>query len=182
MLTLTILGDEFYDEEKEEFLTIGDVTLQLEHSLLSLSKWESIVMKPFLSADDKTPAEIRQYIEAMILTQEFPPNVVDRFSTENFDAINAYIESAQSATTFGELPKVRQGRGEIVTSELIYYWMSMFGIPFYPTETWHLNRLFALIRIANLKNSKPTPMSKSEIAARNKKINDERRAKLGTKG
>ena len=99
MLKLTVGGDEFYDEEKEEFLIVGEVHLELEHSLLSLSKWESIVMRPFLSSSEKSPAEIRLYVEAMILTPEYPPNVVEGFSSENYEAVNAYIESANSATT-----------------------------------------------------------------------------------
>jgi len=94
--------------------------------------------------------------------------------------INDYLQSKESATTFGSMPE-RKGRGETITSELIYYWMTAFSIP-WEAQYWHLNRLFALIRIANIKNSKPKRMSKSEIAARNRELNAQRRAQLGTRG
>lgn len=180
MLTLVIPGDEMYDEETETFSTVGDVVLQLEHSLLSLSKWESIVQKPFLGKDEKPPDEILLYVEAMITTPNPPAGIVHRMSPENLEAINAYIASAASATTFGTMPEVK-GRGETITSELVYYWMVAFNIPF-EAETWHLNRLFSLIRICNLKNSKPKKMSRQELAARNHKLNEERRARYNTSG
>lgn len=138
-------------------------------------------MKPFLSKDEKTPAELRLYVEAMIITPNYDPNIVTKFTTEDMDAVNACINSVESATTFGIMPEAK-GRGEVVTSELIYYWMTVFNIPFQPCESWHLNRLFSLIRIANLKNSKPKKMSRQELAARNKALNDKRRAELNTKG
>jgi hypothetical protein len=180
MLTLIIQGDEYFDEGSQTFTTVGDVELTLEHSLISLSKWESILNKPFLSKEPKPPHEIRLYIEAMIISTNPPPNIVDRFAQEHMDAVNAYIDSSQSATTFGSMPEAR-GRGETITSELIYYWMVMFNIPF-ECQTWHLNRLFALIRICNLKNSKPKKMSRQQLAERNRTLNEQRREKLNTSG
>ena len=180
MLNLIIPGDEFFDETEETFHTVGDVELVLEHSLISLSKWESWVKRPFLSKDKKSPHEIRLYITAMIISDNYPPDVVSRLSRENMEAINAYIDSTESATTFGHMPEVK-GRGETVTSELIYYWMVMFNIPF-ECQTWHLNRLFSLIRICNLKNSKPKKLSRHELAARNHALNEKRRAELNTSG
>lgn len=180
MLNLIIEGDEYFHEEDQTFETVDDVELTLEHSLISLSKWESKVKRPFLSNDEKSPDEIRLYVEAMIISPNYPPDIVTRLSEENMSAINAYIDSSESATTFGSMPET-SGRGETVTSELIYYWMVMFNIPF-ECENWHLNRLFALIRICNIKNSKPKKMSRSDLAARNRALNEKRRAELNTKG
>lgn len=180
MLTIIIPGTELFNEVTSTFSTVGDVELQLEHSLLSLSKWESEYQKPFLSSSDKTPDEILGYIKMMIVSEEPSLEALSRLNQANLDAINAYINSKESATTFRET-KDRGGRGEIVTSELIYFWMTSFSIPF-ECERWHLNRLFALIRICGIKNSKPQKMSRSEIAARNQELNAQRKAQLGTRG
>lgn len=180
MLTIVVPGDEFFNEQSNEFETHGDVVLELEHSLISLSKWESKFEKPFLSNTDKTVEEILYYIEAMILTKDYPKDIFFRLTQENINDINAYIDSKQSATTFG-MNQTRKGREETITSELIYYWMVAFNIPF-ECETWHLSRLFTLIRICNIKNSPQQKMSKSEIAARNREINARRRAELKTAG
>ena len=180
MLKLIVEGTEFYNEETETFETVGDVELLLEHSLVSLSKWESKYQKPFLSKEDKSITEILFYIECMILTQDYPEEITKRFTQKNIDQINSYIESKESATTFGKMPETK-GRGEVITAELIYYWMVAFNIPF-ECETWHLNRLFSLVRICNLKNTKPKKMSKSEIAMRNRELNEQRKAMLGTRG
>lgn len=180
MLNLKIDGDEYFNEETQMFESVEDVEIQLEHSLLSLSKWESKVKRPFLSKDSRTPEEMKMYIEAMIISTDYPKDIVNKFSRKNMQEIIDYIDSSESATTFGTMPEVR-GRGEIITSELIYYWMVMFNIPF-ECENWHLNRLFALIRICNLKNSKPKQLSRHQIAARNKALNEKRRAELNTSG
>lgn len=180
MLKLIIGGEEIFDEETQTFHSSGGFELELEHSLISLSKWESILKKPFLSKLDKNRDEIMLYIKAMIITPIYPPDIVDHFSQEDVDAVMRYIESSESATTFGSMPD-HKGPGETITSELIYYWMVAFNIPF-ACENWHLNRLFSLIRICNLKNSKPKKMSRGEIMARNRKLNAERRAKYGTSG
>jgi hypothetical protein len=180
MLKIIVPGDEYFNEEDSTFETVGDVELMLEHSLISLSKWESIHQKPFLDKVDKTPEEIFDYIATMILTDDYPSDILKRFSKEDFQEINAYIESTQSATTFGAMPE-QGGRGETITSELIYYWMVAFTIPF-ECEAWHLNRLFALIKICNIKNSPPKKMSRHEAAHRNREINAARRAQYNTKG
>jgi hypothetical protein len=180
MLRLIVQGDEVYDESTETFSTVGDLILELEHSLVSLSKWESIYQKPFLSEDKKSPEEILQYVFAMLKTSDISGDVLLRLSNFNLEQINAYIESKYSATTFGQMPE-RKGRGEVITSELIYYWMVAFNIPF-ECQYWHLNRLFALIRICNIKNSKPKKMSRSEIAARNRELNEQRRKQMNTSG
>ncbi len=180
MLTITLLGRELFDEEVEEFITISDVVLDLEHSLVSLSKWESKFQKPFLGPDVKSPEEMIGYIEAMILTPDYPTDFWQRLTNEHLDQINAYIESNQSATTFGQMPD-RKARGEVITSELIYYWLVAFNVPF-ECERWHLNRLFSLIRICNIKNSKPKKRSRNEISQRNRDLNAQRRAQYNTTG
>lgn len=180
MLTITIEGDEYYNEETEEFSTVGDVVVHLEHSLLSVSKWESKYQKPFLSSGKKSPEEIFGYIKAMILDRDLDPDVLNRCSQKNIDQIQEYIDSSQSATTFGMMPE-RRGPGEVITAELIYYWMVAFTIPF-ECENWHLNRLFALIRICNIKNSSQKKMSRNELAQRNAALNAQRRKELNTTG
>jgi hypothetical protein len=180
MLKLIVVGTELFDEKTKTFDSFDDVELELEHSLISLSKWESKYQKPFLTQNEKTPEEILAYIEAMIISPFSPGEILHKLSRENIIQINEYIESSQSATTFGSMPE-RRGRGEIITAELIYYWMVAFNIPF-ECEHWHLNRLFALIRICNIKNSPPKKMSRSEIAARNRELNAARRAQYNTNG
>lgn len=181
MLRIIVSGEELYDEISETFSNFNDVVLELEHSLISLSKWESKFQKSFLdTSGDKTSEEVIEYIKAMMITPNVDEDVFSKLSNENLDQINEYIDSRQSATTFGRMPE-RKGRGEIITSELIYYWMIAFNIPF-ECQYWHLNRLFALIRICNIKNSKPKKMSKHEIATRNRELNMQRRAQLGTNG
>lgn len=181
MLTITVSGEEFWDEESESFVTPNSFELQLEHSLVSLSKWESEFKKPFLGPGEKTSEEALAYIHHMVVGTYIPREALAWLSQENADAIQEYIASEPTATWFHEVqPEAKSG--ETITSELIYYWMSAFQIPFQPAETWHLSRLFTLIRIANVKNSKPKPMSKSEIYARNKRLNAERRKQMGTSG
>jgi hypothetical protein len=180
VLKLVVPETEYYDEEKEEFSTEPEVELVLEHSLVSLSKWESKYKKPFLGSS-KSGEELLYYIEVMIVSPLYAPGeILHRLSEENYESINAYVDSPESATTFGEMPE-RKGRGETITAELIYYWMVAFNIPF-ECESWHLNRLFALIRICNIKNSPPKKMSKQEVSRRYADLNAQRKAQLGTRG
>jgi hypothetical protein len=180
MLSIIVTGTELFDEETQTFSTVGDQVLELEHSLVSLSKWESKFQKPFLSDDGKSGDELIWYVRFMMLSDFVDPTKEIQLSQENLDTINSYIDSPQSATTFGLMPETK-GRGETITSELIYYWLVAFNIPF-EVETWHLNRLFSLIKICNIKNSKPTKMSRRAIAERNRQLNAERREKYGTTG
>lgn len=181
MLTITIPSAELFNEETSEITFTEEVEVRLEHSLVSLSKWESIYEKPFLSEEKKTPEEVIAYIEAMVVNDDFDPKCLKLLTHANLEAINTYIESPCSATTFGEMPK-KPGRAETITSELIYYWLVAFQIPFQPTETWHLNRLFSLVRVANIKNSKPEPKSAAEQAQYRREMNMKRRKEMGSKG
>lgn len=180
MLTIMVPGVEHFNEKSQEFVTRGDVVLELEHSLVSLSKWESIFEKPFLSSKDKTGEEVIGYVKAMTLTPEVPEETFYKLSDENLKAINNYIDAKMTATWFHEAPGAPQSR-DVITAELIYYWMIVFQIPF-ECERWHLNRLFTLIRICNIKQAKPKKMSRAEIAARNRELNAQRKTQLGTRG
>lgn len=179
MFTVLLPGAEFYDEQKEEFITQTPIQLDFEHSLVSLSKWESKFEKPFLSTTEKTPEEIAYYLEAMLQTPNAPPDVIQRLTKDDLSALTAYIDSKMTATWFRETPTAPNR--EIITSELIYYWMISLNIPL-DMEHWHLNRLFTLIRVFNVKNAPPKKMSKSELAARNRKLNEQRRNQLGSRG
>lgn len=179
MLEIVIPSIELWNEEKQEFVTVKGTTLKLEHSLVSLSKWESKWCKPFLSKEDKTPEETLDYIKCMTLTQNVDPNVYQCISNENINKIVTYINEPMTATTFREESK--GGSREIITAELIYYWMIALTIPF-ECQKWHLNRLLTLIRVCNIKNQPPKKMSKREIMSRNASLNAARRKQLNSKG
>lgn len=180
MLRITVPAAEFFDEVREEFVYTKEVTLQLEHSLVSLSKWESKWNKAFLGRQEKTDEEILDYVRCMTLTQNVDPEVYTRLSAQNYAAINAYIEAPMTATYFSE-DKQSKGNREVVTSELIYYWMISYNIPV-EFQKWHLNRLLTLIRVCNIKNSPPKKRSKRDLMRRNAALNAARRNRLGSKG
>lgn len=180
MLTITVGGQESYDETTESFVIVGGTQLRLEHSLVSLSKWEESFEKPFLGKDSKTGEETLAYIRCMCLDPEIPPEVFQQLGESHIKLINEYLNKKQTATWFSDQPGAPKTT-EVVTSELIYYWMTVFHIPF-ECETWNLNRLFTLIRICNVKQAKPKKMSRSEIAARNRELNEQRKRQLGTSG
>lgn len=180
MLTIIVPNVEVFDEQSQEFTTKDDVTLELEHSLVSLSKWESKYEKPFLGEEEKSTEEVLDYIKLMTLTSNPPKDIFSKLSKDNITEINVYIDAKMTATWFSESPGAPKSK-DVITAELIYYWMISFNIPF-ECERWHLNRLFTLIRVCNIKQSKPKKMSRSEIAARNRELNEQRRAQLGTSG
>ena len=179
MLMITIPGLEYFNEETNEFTYYDDVVIELEHSLVSISKWESNWCKPFLDGKDKTMEEIIDYVRCMTTTINVTNDVYDRLTEANLVEINDYIGRPMTATTFRE-EKKPVGR-EIITSEIIYYWMVSYNIPF-ECQYWHLNRLLALIKVCNVKNSPPKKMSQRDILARNKALNDARKKEFGTRG
>lgn len=183
MLRITIPATELWDENKEEFITIKEQTLQLEHSLVSLSKWESKWCKPFLSKDIKTEEETLDYIRCMTITQNVDPNVYNFIPNNIREEIKEYIEAPMTATWFNDDKNGKGGKGnsEQITSELVYYWMIAQNIPF-ECEKWHLNRLLTLIKVCNVKNQPPKKMSKKALMSRNAALNAARRKQLNTKG
>lgn len=180
MLQITIPAREMWDERNNEFVYTNEQTLQLEHSLISLSKWESKWNKPFLSKESKTYEETLDYVKCMTLTQKVSPEIYANLTDENMRDIQRYIEAPMTATTFSE-EKNTKGNRETVTSELIYYWMIALGIPL-ECEKWHLNRLLTLVRVCNIKNSPPKKMGKNAIMSRNASLNAARRKRLNSKG
>lgn len=179
MLQLIIPAIEKYDELKNEFIATKDQTLQVEHSLVSISKWESKWYKPFLGKDPRTNEETIDYIRCMTITQNIPKEVYDNITNDNITKIGKYIEDSMSATWFN---KEQSGQSnEIITSEIIYYWMITYNIPF-ECQKWHLNRLLTLIRVCEKKNAPNKKMSNAEIMTKNTNLNNERRQRMKTKG
>lgn len=179
MLRITIPQGELWDEKQETFISIKEQTLQLEHSLVSLSKWESKWHKPFLSQEEKTVEETIDYIRCMTITQNVKPEVYNFLTVENLKQINDYIDDPMTATTFSD--GNQKPSREIITSEIIYHWMVSFNIPF-ECQKWHLNKLLAFIKVCCNKNLPSKKMSKSEIMQRNKALNEERKKRLNTNG
>lgn len=187
MLTITVTGEEDWDEINEVFVpAIKPTTLRLEHSLISLSKWESKWKVPYLTTE-QTTEQAQDYVRCMTLTQNVDPEVYSRVDKRILDEVGDYISDPMSATWFsedkGKRPAHRNGRmmGEVITAEIVYYWMISANIPM-ECEKWHLNRLLTLIRVINEKNTPPKKMSKGEIMRRNAALNAKRKAKLGTHG
>lgn len=180
MLQITIPAIERYDEINNEFTVSKEQVLQLEHSLVSLSKWESKWCKPFLTKSDKSYEETIDYIRCMTLTQNVDYDVYNNVSLENIKEVNSYIEAPMTATTFSNEDNKTPLR-EIITSEIIYYWMIALNVPF-ECQKWHLNRLLTLINVCNIKNKPPKKINKKDLLARNRALNESRKMALQTEG
>ena len=181
MLRLDIeLVPEQWDEKKEEFIDPVIQTIELEHSLVSLSKWESKYCKPFISKVEKTAEETLDYIQFMTVTPNVDPRIYMYLTDSQVEEINKYIEAPMTATTF---PESNNGgkNTEAITAELMYYWMVALQIPF-ECQDWHLNKLLTLIKVCNFKNQPPKKMSHQETVSRNKALNEARKKKYNTKG
>lgn len=178
MLSIVIKETELVDNTKLEFIQIKGQRLILEHSLVSLAKWEAKWHRPFLSQPPITEEELIDYIRCMTITQNVNPLVYQVLSPENYQTIREYMDDPMTATTINR--RNSKPNREIITAEVIYYWIIALNIPF-ECQRWHLNRLLTLIDVVSLK-SNPEKMSKGEILARNKKLNSERKKRLGTKG
>ena len=179
MLKIIIPAREYYDEVKNEFVYTKEQHLQLEHSLVSLSKWESKWHKPFLSPDDKSSEEVIDYVKCMTITQNVKPEVYNYLTKGNLEDINNYIDNPMTATTFNSERK--SPSREIITSEIIYYWMITLNIPF-ECQKWHLNRLLTLIKVCNIKSNPPKKMGRQELLNRNRALNEARRKQYNTRG
>lgn len=180
MLEILVPGDEYYDEENNEFLYSEAQKLCLEHSLVSLSKWESKWNKAFLGNVEKTDEEILDYVRCMTIGTVIDMEVYYRLTTENYDQIKSYIDAPMTATVFGNLEPA-SGGNEIITAELIYYWMIVFNIPV-EFQEWHLNRLLTLIRVCNIKNAKPKKYSMEDTIKHNTSLNALNRKRFNSKG
>lgn len=179
MLKITIPSQEVWDDETNRMYYTKEVTLRLEHSLISISEWESKWCKPFFE-ESKTDEELLDYIRCMTIDKNIDPTVYNFLTRENIEAINAYIAAPMTATVIKETPGSRR-KQERITSEVIYYWMISFQIPV-EFEKWHINRLIMLIRVCSEYNKPNKKMSRREIFEQNKALNAARRARLGTKG
>ena len=180
MMKLVIPDVELWDEVNETFIYRKGQTLQLEHSLVSLSKWESKHAKPFLSRGERTYEETVDYIRCMTLTQNVDPDVYKNITDKNMKEVETYIDTPMTATTFSQNQN-RGSSGEQVTAELIYYWMISLNIPF-ECQKWHLNRLLTLIRVCTIKNQPKKKGSQRDIMRRNASLNNARRKRYNTRG
>lgn len=181
-LTITIPDQELFDENTYQFINKKGKTLKLEHSLVSVSKWESKWNKAFLSKDEKTDEQTLDYIRCMTLTKDVDPDIYNYIPPDVMQQISNYIEAPMTATWFSdEQKKGGKGNRETVTSELIYYWMVALNIPF-ECQRWHLNRLLTLVQVCNIKNTPPKKMSKREIFNRNRALNEARKKSMNTNG
>ena len=182
MLQITIDGAECWDEVNEEFVYLKPYTLNLEHSLISLSKWEARWNKPFLSTKELSFEESIDYIKCMTLNPNTPDDIYMRLTQKDISTITDYLSLPMTATWFSEdKTESKKGPKEVVTAEIIYYWMIALNIP--PEyKKWHLNRLLTLIRVCNEKNKPAKPMSRKELMNRNRELNAARKKKYKTKG
>ena len=175
MLRITIQAPELWDEENQKFIRTKEQTLVLEHSLVSLSKWESKWRKPFLSNDKRTREETIYYIRCMTITQNVDQRVYEFITDDHIEQVNKYIDDSMTATWFTGKQKGKASSKQI-TSELIYYWMISLNIPF-ECQKWHLNRLLTLIRVCNEENQPSKPMSKRDTLNQYRALNAARRKK-----
>lgn len=175
MLQIRLPAEEGWDAEAEVFITLPEVALSLEHSLVSLSKWEAIWHKHFLGRDDLSPEEIVSYIKCMS-DESIDDCVIARFRQDDFEAISEYIKEQRTGTKITDRSN-RSGSSQFVTSELIYGWMVGCQIPFHPAETWHLSRLLTLIRVCQIQQDpKPSKMNQNDWIAERNRLNAQRLA------
>lgn len=181
MLQITVPGYEWFDEKTNTFGSTKTTTLQLEHSLVSMHKWEQKWGKPFLGRESKTANECIDYIRCMTLTQHVDPAVYNGLTPELYEQINRYIEAPMTATWFSETAHSGPPNHEIVTAEVIYYWMIALNIP-WDCRKWHLNTLLTLIRVCNAKNAPQKKRNRRDMIEQRNALNKARRARLNSKG
>ena len=180
MLKIVVPAVEQWDEINQKFVRTKEQVLQLEHSLVSLKKWESKWCKPFLSKQEKTFEETIDYIRCMTISQNVDPNVYYCLTNKNIEEINRYIDAPMTATWFPN-DKTGKSSSEQITAELIYYWMISFNIPV-EFQKWHLNSLLTLIKVCNVKNQPSKKMSRRETMSQYAALNRARRQKYNSRG
>lgn len=181
MLTITIPKNEFFIPSTNSFVYIDETKLTLEHSLVSISKWEAKWHKPFITKKPKTLEETKDYVRCMTITQNVNPDVYLGINKEILKQVEDYMDNAMTATWFNDKENPVINQKEQITSELIYYWMISQNIPF-ECEKWHLNRLLTLIKVCGVKNTPPKKLSKKDVMSRNRALNAARKAKLNSRG
>lgn len=167
-------------------LKINEKELQFEHSLVSLSDWEAEFQRPFFSPinEPKTDDEFLKYFEYMLVGSKKHRHLLILMTQEQKIALVNYIAEQRTATTVREIQN-KPGSRENVTSELIYYWLVAFKIPFKPTDEWHLNRLLMLVKVTGAKQApapKQTPQSRAKLAMSMRELNEQRLRERNTSG
>lgn len=181
MLQIFVEGREFYNDRTNEFYMVKPTILNLEHSLISISKWEAKWCVPFISKEGKTLEQTVDYIKCMTLNPNVDPMVYECLSSSDIERVNEYVSAPMTATWFKEDKNKPQSNRKATTNELIYYWMIQLQIPF-ECQKWHLNRLLTLIRVCNEENNPPKKMSRKDLLSRNAALNAARRKKFNSKG
>lgn len=179
MLTLNVAAREFFDDKTQTFVNVPSQTITLEHSLISLYKWEAAWEKPYLSKKPKSRIEALDYIRCMSINKEITLETIMSLTDDQIKQINTYIDAPMTATTFSK--DTAAPSRQVITAEVIYWQMINAQIPI-TCEKWHLNRLFTLIRVCNIKSNKPKKMGKQDLINRNKQLNQARRAQMNSKG
>lgn len=182
MLQLKIDGGEYFDESRQTFVPVKSQILQLEHSLVSISKWEAKWHKPFLRPEPMTREETLDYIRFMTMTQNVDPLIYKNITNDHVNQVMSYINDSMTATTIKPLGGKKKGPKQVLTSEVIYYYMTAYQIPFDPCQKWHLNRLMTLIQVCDEKSEPGKKMSKKDVIANNRALNAARKAKHHTRG
>lgn len=180
-IKITLPAVEMYDSKTQTFIDEPEITIELEHSLVSLSKWEAQTNKAFLGPAEKTSDETLLYVHAMCVDQSVPYSTILRITQEDFERINDYIDKSQTATWFKEPPGPQRPSREVVTAELVYHWMIAMNVP-KEFEHWHLARLFTQLKVISEKNKPPKKQSRKEVMAQHRALNEANRARLGTNG
>lgn len=179
MLEITIPAYELYNDVTQEFVEERARTLHLEHSLISISKWESRWNKPFLANSSLTDEQILDYIKCMTIDKGVPETAYLYINSDQYAQINSYISAPMTATTVTD--KNNKLSREVITSELLYYYMIACNIPF-ECEKWHINRLLTLIKVCGVKNGKQEKQPAAEVMRNNAALNAARKRQLNTRG
>lgn len=173
-----------WDPVKKEFVNVKGTTLILEHSLVSVQKWESKWHVPYMSTENKTNEMILDYIKCMVMfPHEFNEDLINYIPRGELEKVIKYINDPMTATTFSDTSKTsgNSSKKEKVTAEIVYYWMIALNIPM-EYRKWHLNQLLTLIHVCEIKNAPQKKMGKNEVMARNRALNAQRRARMRSKG